>query len=247
MAERSYGILLRVYTPKAEEVPDRVERALKHAQQIKKVQEKFPALRRASFIVPQDYDCGQTAETLLKRFNDEGMSHDVTVSTSSGHHSCEVLNYGLADLRYDITITHGLIVSGKAMPYLTVENLRKIDDVLESGAMVAGLATDELRDIVLSGRIQNTFAAWDIHALRGIGGFDSRGGVEEIAPLIRLAREYGKCIAPIDVDYGTLDIHKSQTANARHEEVMRTKLERQLEECKRLNSDFEFIRNAIMQ
>lgn len=235
---------MRVYTPRSEEVPDRVERSLKHAHQIEVVREEFLALHRALFLVPQDHDCGQTAEALSQRFATEGFGF-AEVHAFSGHHSCEVLNEGLRALAGDTT--HAIIVSGKALsPYLNVSSLLAIDQAFMDGAKVAGLATDELRDIVRAGRIQNTFAAWDIEALLDQYAFDSKEGVEEIAPLIRLARKFGRCIVPINVDGGALDIHSSETATARHKEVMATKIARQTAECERLGSNFEFIRNAIM-
>lgn len=242
-AERSYGILVRVYTPKVEEVPKRVDRALAHVRQILAVSEGFPALRRVMLLVPRDYDCGGTYQALFDRIGAEGLRGRVGVYALSGYHSCEVLNQGLLELSTDTS--HALIVSGKAMPYLTLPALLAIDKAFTKGAKVAGLAVDELRDIVLEGRIQNTFAAWDVDALLGVGGFDCKTGVEEVAPLIRLVRKFGHCIAPIAVEGGTLDVHTSATAQARHEQVMKTKLDAQKAECERLEADFGFIRNAI--
>ncbi len=245
MPKRTYGVLLRVYTPKPGEVAGRVERAMKNARQFLAVSKEFPALRRLLLLVPIDHDCGHTHQALFDEgIVDEGMSNQVEAYEFYGHHSCEVLNEGLC--RLFSNVTHALIVSGKAMSYLTAQNLQAIDDAFANGAKVAGLAVDELRDTVLSGRIQNTFAAWDIKALQGVGVFDSKDGVEEIAPLIRLARKYGKCIAPIDVGKGELNIQDSQTARARHEEVMRTKTARQQVECDRLGTSFWLIKNSVM-
>lgn len=242
--EKTYGILVRVYTPKPEEVPDRVVRSLKHAQQIEQIREEFSALRRVLFLIPRDYDCGQTAGVLSQRFLAEGFS-DVEVHAFHGHHSCEVLNEGLHALAH-YGISHALVVSGKALSYLKSSTLLAMDQKFAEGAKVSGLATDELREIVLSGRIQNTFAGWDIAALLDQHAFDSKGGVEEVAPLIRLARRFGRCIAPIDIDGGVLDVHASETAVARHKEVMATKIARQTAECERLNSSFQFIQDAVM-
>ncbi len=244
-ASRMYGVLLRVYTPKTEEVAGRVDRALKHVRQILTVSGKFPALRRIALLVPRDYDCGQTYRMLLGRIVDERLHHRVAVYTPFGHHSCEVLNLGVK-IELESSISHALIVSGKAMPYFTVSALTAIDKAFENGAKVAGLAVDELRDMVLDGRIQNTFAAWDIKALLGVGGFDCKADVEEIAPLVRLVRKFGPCIAPIDVWNAALDVHTSATARERHEQVMATKLNCQLAEFVRLGSNSEFIRKAIM-
>lgn len=242
---RKYGILVRVYTPKPEEVPDRVERALGHARHILEVMNEFPAMKRAIFLVPSDHDCKETLLALRTRFAHEAISiSKITVLSFPGHHSCEVLNRGLTELSYDTS--HALIVSGKMISYLTRAALLSIDQAFERGAKVVGVAADELRDIVLAGRIQNTFAGWDITALLDEYAFDSKGGVEEVAPLIRLARRFGRCIAPIDIDGGVLDVHASETAIARHKKVMATKIARQTAECERLDSSFEFIQSAIM-
>lgn len=242
--ERIYGVLLRVYTPKPEEVADRVERALKHVHHVFDVAKEFPALHRVVLVVPRDYDCGLTYQALSKRIDAEGLSSLVSMLTPTGHHSCEALNFGLTAAHLESS--HALIVSGKAMSYLTLSVLRAFDEAFACGAKVVGLAVDELHDIVLEGRIQNTFAAWDIKALQQVGDFDSKGGVEEIAPLVRLIREFGQCIAPIDTVAGTLEVLKSETARARHEEVMTTKLVRQQAELDRVGSNFAEIKSGIM-
>lgn len=245
MSKRSYGVLLRVYTPKPEEVADRVERALQHIRHVIAVSKEVPALERMVPIVPLDHDCGQTGGALRDRIFAEGLLGQVAVCERRGHHSCEVLNAGIRALEVDAT-THVIIISGKAMSYLTVPAMRAIDEAFANGAKVTGLAVDELKELVLAGRIQNTFAAWDIKALQQVGGFDSRTGVEEIAPLVRLVREYGPCIAPIDVVTGKLDVLSSETALARHREVMTTKLARQQDELARVNSCFSEITAGIM-
>jgi len=242
--ERTYDILVRVYTPKPEEVPSRVERAIKHGRQIIAVSKEFPQLKRANFLVPEDYDCGQTFGALVARFRGEGFSRkQVGLHAYGGYHSCEALNKTLLGL----SESNVLIVSGKAMTYLTALSLQKIDDAFARGAKASGLAVGELRDIVLSGRLQNTFTAWDRQALLLEEGFDNRKDVEEIAPLIRLARRYGKCIAPIDVEGEGLDVHMSPTALERHRHVMGEKVKRQQEDCERLGADFDFIREHVME
>lgn len=242
--ERTYCAALRVYTPKFEEVGDRVERALKHVRQILKVSEEFPTLFSVVLIVPNDYDCGHTYRALLERFGTEKLLEKVALCTPGGHHSCEVLNYGMSVAAVDSS--HVLIISGKAMSYLTVPAMRAIDEAFADGAKVAGLAVDELRDTILAGRIQNTFAAWDLEALNAVGNFDSTTGVEEMAPLVRLIRKFGRCIAPLDTGAGKLDIHESETARARHSEVMLTKLDRQLKEVLRVGSGFAEISSGVL-
>jgi hypothetical protein len=237
-----YGIMVRVYTPEADEVSGRVERAVTHARQILAVSEEFPALRRVMFLIPIDHDCGETYSALRTRVLEEELNGLVEVYALPGYHSCEVLNQGLLEL--SMGTSHALIVSGKALSYLTAPVLATIDNAFKSGAKVA---VDQLRDIVLEGRIQNTFAAWDIDALLGVGGFDCKLDVEEMAPLIRLARKFGPCIAPVNIGPGALDLHPSSEAQARHTHVMAEKLGRQEAECKRLGSSFDFIRESVLK
>jgi hypothetical protein len=243
MMHKTYGVLVRVYTPKAEEVPARVERAVAHAQQLATLWLTHPVIQRIAFVVPSEYDCGATATALEDQLLEEGM-RGIDVWSLPGHHSCEVLNEGIA--RLQLAVTHAVIISGKAMSYLTVEAMNAVDQAFADSAKVAGVAVDELREVVLSGRIQNTFAAWDIDALRGVGGFDSSLGIEEIAPTARLAEKYGRCIAPLDAAGGALNIAPSETARARHLDVMTTKLARQRSEAERVGSSFEQIMAAIL-
>jgi hypothetical protein len=238
---RRYGILLRTYTAKPEGVADRVIRATEHMEQVQLVWAAFPALVHTVLLVPKDYDCGQTAHEL----RGGGFDDTVTVLDPSGYHSCEVLNAGVLRLR-ELGCSHALILSGKAMPYLTAENLLRIDAAFASGAKVAGLALPELADIVRAGRIQNTFAAWDIEALWEVGCFDCREDVEEIAPLIRLIGRFGQCITPLDCEGGLLDVHPSAEAQERHRTVMAGKLAGQNRECVRLGANFATIQAHVL-
>ena len=240
----TYGVLLRVYTPKESEAEDRVRRAMVHVDKVQEVAREFPRLVHTTLIVPKDHDCGLTAPALTAAARAYDASV-VSVIEPSGHHSMEALNQGVRKIYPHAS--HALIVSGKAMSYLTKEVLTAFDAVSARGAKVAGLALPELADIVSSGRIQNTFAAWNLDALIRVGYFDSALGVEEVAPIIRMIREFGPCVAPIACADGALDIHDSETARERHREVMRTKIEAQELECARLRSSFEFIKTGVIR
>jgi hypothetical protein len=234
VSDNKYGTLLRVYTPKPEEVSGRVDRAVGYARQVAKIRGIIPQVGKLIFLVPSEHDCGQTADALRARLFGEDAQETIVLETS-GHHSCETLNEGVAESER-LGVTHAIIVSGKAMGYFTPEILRSVDDMFGTVKLhVVGVATDELRDIVLAGRVQNTFAVWDIDALNEVGGFDAKNGVEEIAPLVRLC-QLGKHrrIGVISPPGGTLDIADSETARARHAEVMKTKIARQYDECQRL-------------
>lgn len=242
---RTYGVLLRVYTASADEVPGRVSRAIEHLTDLYRSR-LTTGPKRVIVLVPADYDCGQTGEALRSRVHETGAPRDfASVIEPKGYHSLDVLNAGVRQLREE-GVTHGIILSGKAMPYARPRAFAAIDDACEKGALVAGLALPELADIVRAGRIQNTFACWNIDALTTVGAFDSALDVEEIAPIIRIGRRYGACIAPIEVGEGQLDVHASTEARERHRQVMDEKIARQHKECERLDADFAFIRSLLL-
>jgi hypothetical protein len=233
---RKYAILLRVYTPKKEEVEDRVARAINHAHQLANLANKHGGIRKLFFLVPREHDCGNTADALASRLALERISFDIEVVRSPGHHSSDTLNDGV--IRASTLATHVIIISGKALGFFTLDVMHKIDTALSViNFRAVGVAVPELRDIVLSGRVQNTFAVWHIAALRDVGLFDAKNGVEEIAPLVHLCSKYRTCIGVLDVctEKHGLDISNSDTAQDRHKEVMSTKITRQLEELKRFN------------
>ncbi len=152
-------------------------------------------------------DCGQTAAALKAEIPDA-----FVVEIKEGDKFVYILNAGLR-LQADKGVTHTMILSKEAVSYLTPSTFAKMLAAFGKGAMVAGVHMPrELGNSVLEGRIANTCAVWDVEALLLSGCFDpySRSlangeaerpaGVEEIIPLIRLVRHYGKCIAPIVSD-----------------------------------------------
>ena len=247
MTLNRYGIIIRIYTPNPEEVPDRIERALKHAMKMRMEAQHVWPLSHIMFVVPSDYDCGQTCSTLDAALEKSVSMHQRQVSVSSfpGHHSCEALNHAVRVLR-DHGAERLVIVSGKAVEsYFIAPVLQEIDAKFSAGATVVGVAVDELRDIIHDGRVQNTFAAYDLTKIEEGDLFDSATGVEEMAPLIRFAR-LGRKIGIVDLGAGELAIHDDATSQARHAEVMKTKIARQQAECDRLGSSFEEIRAAVL-
>jgi hypothetical protein len=237
-----------VYTPKEDEVEGRVARALGHALQVARMRKEFPMLGKLIFLVPRKHDCGNTAAALRSRFALLAETSNVLVLEADGHHSCGVLNAGVLEAE-KCGSTHATIISGKAMGYFTPEVWTKIEEVFDAypdlGAV--GVATDELREIVLAGRLQNTFLNWNISRLQEVGLFDSETGVEEMAPLIRMCQKYGRCLGTINQSGGELNIADSETARARHAEVMQTKSARQYAECERLGFEdgFNFLGHHI--
>ncbi len=245
---KKFGLLLRSYAKTKAEVSGVVERAI---ASIRRADEMRDEEGNAQFgqivvIVPRDYDCSSTAELIRKHMDFIVPNSRVAVIEPKGHHSCGALNAGV-DLLWDACYKRVVIISNKTIVALTAPAMTAISAAFQEGAKVVGVAVDELGDIVRQGRVQNTFAAWDIKALVGVGVFDSDGGVEEIAPSIRLVRKYGQCIAVlIPSEIPVLDIRQSQDGVARHREVMVTKIARQGHEMFRLDADHDFLEKGIM-
>lgn len=198
-------------------------------------------------LVPRDYDCGETYRALPKEIN---LFEDCDVSTlvqeASGHHSCGALNVGITILDLS-SFDYAVIISNKAIEALTTDTMVAMLEAFDKGAKVVGVAVDELQDVVLGGRVQNTFAGWDIKALRDVGGFDSETTVEEIAPSVRLICEHGPCIAILNPKLKpTLNIRQTAEARLHHDEIISKKLGLQQIELDRMEADFSFIRSGIL-
>ena len=246
--EKSLALLVRQYTPKPEEVEDRAARALKIALAANQLflHGKL-AFKVITFLVPVDYDCGETARAIRNKLRDAHLEGRTLVLEATGYHSCEALNEAVQALHNLGDITNALIMSGKAASSLTEPVLKAIDDAFAAGAKVVGVAVDELAEIVLEGRVQNTFCGWKINPLLIVGGFKAKNGVEEIGATIRLLRMYSQCIAVLDpMGKKPLDILQTETGRARHVEVMETKTARQIQEAKDAGVDFTFIKRGIM-
>ncbi|MFA5831671.1 MAG: hypothetical protein WC878_07645 [Candidatus Paceibacterota bacterium] len=127
--------------------------------------------------------------------------------------------------------------------------MRKVIFALYQDFHVVGVRIKELNDVQDS-PIQNTFAVWDMKTMpfneKHQWGFDSELGVEEVAPLIRLQKLYGKCAAVINAE-GSLDIRESEDGKARHKEVRDTKRALQEQEAKRLGVTLDFVKENIVE
>ena len=245
-------VVFRSYAKKPELVPEVVARAQTSARLAAGLMIVGQyVFQKIVFLVPTDYDCGETANAISAAIKSEGdsLASRVVVYGAEGHHSCGALNELLALLLLADQVSHVAIVSNKAGAYMTPEIMRSAFAAIASGAKVVGVAMKEMEAIVLSGRVQNTFAVWDLEALADLDvpGFDNEAGVEEIAPLIRLVRKYGKCIAVLESSDGKLDIRKSDDGKARHEEVMTTKVREQENEALRLGTEISFIQTGLME
>lgn len=245
---KKIGLLLRSYAKKPEDVAGVAARAIKSIEHARSLYDDSGDLMIGKIVVliPADYDCGETAFAIIQALPVSVPEDEVFVIEVLGHHSCGALNHGVEVLS-TLGVEYAVIISNKAIEALTTDTMVAMSEALDNGAKVVGVAVDELQEIVLEGRIQNTFAGWDIRALLDVGGFDSENGVEEFSPTVRLILEHGPCIAVLDpTDKPALDIRKSADGKARHEEVMTTKRKRQQEEADRMEVDFIFIKNGIM-
>jgi len=261
--EKRFGVLVRSYNKKGksqEDIDKDITRAVVNARTLCELvmPDGTQALEVVMFVVPKDYDYGGTAERLRNEF--EAAQLRALAIKVSGHHSCGALNQGLLRLRaythnYDPDVyepqgpAYGIVISGKATAYMTPAIVQGIKEAFDAGARVVGVETDELAEIVAKGRVQNTFAAWDLDALFGLAppAFDSEVGVEEYAPAARLVRQYGKCIAVLKpANMPPLNIRDNADGRARHEEVMQTKAARQQDEADRVGVQFDEVEAGIL-
>jgi hypothetical protein len=174
-------------------------------------------------LVPTDYDFGGSARAI--DFAIAGMPN-VFVLGAPGHHSSGVLNAAV-DFAYEKGATHIVFLSGKAGGYFTRRTAERISRRLAIGDKAVGVLIKEL-DGVQPVPFQNTFAAYEIDALRSAGGFTSLDGVEEMSVLVAFARR-GWDISILVPDEGAkLQIREHGGAAERHAEVKDTKVERQL-------------------
>lgn len=246
--KKKFGIILRSYAKNEKDLDVAVFRAIKsiaYARELRNENTDETFFSEIVVLVPACQDCGSTALKIL-----DGVDHlkapPVAVMSVDGNPSSDVLNSGI-ELLSDLGINYATIVSHKAMNALTIQNMDAIVEAFNNGAKVVGIALAELHDIVMQGRLQNTFCCWDIEALQDVGGFDSKIGVEEITPLVRLIREHGTCVGVLAPSQTKpLDISKATDGIQRHEKIMQTKIERQLQELQRIDATFETIQSGIM-
>jgi hypothetical protein len=238
------GILLRGYAKDEESVDSVATRLWESARAAADV-----GLFRIGVLVPADKDCGLTAARVRKMLTGR---NGTVVFHPEGNENSDVLNFGMGYLR-DEHCSYGFIVSNKAVGYLSHANFEKTLVALHKGAFVTGLAmrdtvpqeNDEVFIGTLAGRVVNTFAAWDVERLLDVNGFDSRIGCEEIAPIIRGIRKYGKCVAPV-IPVGQPVLNVSALRMSRHEWVASTKWQRQQQEALRVGGSFDLIQQNLL-
>jgi len=250
---KKIGLLLRSYAKTTEDVPGVVSRALKSIEHACSLRDKNGEriFSRVAVIVPRDHDCGHTRWEIVRALPISELFQPALIRDVPGHHSCGALNEGIVILD-SFNIDYAVIISNKAIKALTVPVVEAIIEAFAKGAKVVGVAVDELQEFVLEGRIQNTFAGWDVRALREVGGFDSLAGVEEVIPLARLVETFGPCVAPIEPRgagvqrYKVPDPIREPELWRRHVAKMGTKYERQVALLSQIGKDLSFLKGGVM-
>jgi len=210
------GLILRVYSNKEEDIPDRVamiEKAIKAARQM--VVEGIQLIKRIDILVwadanYADSDCGGTAHAMRKALHGEKGVYVSEIKNADIF--CGILNHGIM-LQSMRGITYSIIASSEAFSYMTPETGEAMVDAACKGARAIPVAITELTQSILEGRGANTFMMWHNMSLMTAGGFDMKAakpvnermahymrgwsdvkgdvyymlsGVEEIIPLIRM-------------------------------------------------------------
>jgi hypothetical protein len=233
----TYSVMLRVHAAQKGDVTAEVNHAVSQVRQILAVRKEFPALKQILLLVPFVADCGHTCAALRSRFSDEELRGEVTICSPCDNQNLWALNAGIALAKPEAS--HLIVIAA---------TLHLFDQAFENGAKVAGVASGELRHVVLDGCISNNFAAWDVQALVAIGGFDSSIGADEIAPLVRLHRKYGPCIAPIDLgEENPLEHFASSAALGVYRRAMNDLFARHAKEFSRVDSSPMELTRAVMQ
>ena len=245
---RESGLLLRGYAGKEAGVRDVVERL-----SVSFVRAKDLHFGRIVILVPKDKDCGETIPVLRRKILSLTRG-ETAILNPRGNENSDVLNAGLNYLR-KFSCEQAFVVSNKASSYIMGPNTFRMFEAFERSALVAGLAVrdetisedeDEVYSGVLEGRISNIFACWNLAALEEVGDFDSKIGVEEIAPIIRIIKAYGGWkTAPI-IPYGEVGLDISPLRAERWAQISTTKTARQMKEAERAGGSFELIKQGVM-
>ncbi len=234
------GFIFRSYAKKPELVGEIVERALVSARQTIALMGSDSGF--VLFVVPMDFDCGETAAALKQAFTSAGLS--ARVLSAPGHHSCGALNKALKYCSLE-SVEQMFIVSNKAIDYLDAATVKKLGAALSCGMKVVGVNIPELQDVQES-PIQNTLAGWDVAALIGVGGFEAENGVEEVAPLIRLLQKFPRSAGIMPASAWKLNVRASADGKARHAEVKETKRVRQEAEATRLGVSLDWVKESLV-
>ncbi len=208
---KKYGVILRTFATKEEDVEKRVKMVGETVKKIEAVEiDGQKIFSRVDILVWKnerfpDCDCGQTAIALAEALAEFPVVEIEEVKNFDLF--CGILNYGIGKHLLK-GISHSLIMSPDANSYLTPETINEIIKRFdEIGTMAVGLAITELTQSIKEGRLANTFLMWNNLSFVTIGGFDFFAkkltpqeeekfkaigikriqGVEEVIPLARLS------------------------------------------------------------
>ena len=244
---RRIGAVFRSYSKTPEGVDEVVDRAVKSARRAVQVS----MLSRILFMVSAEQDCGQTAKRLSVAVADEGIR--AVVMEARGDPNSTMLNTA-ARLLLDDETPYALFLSNKAIEFLTEDLISRMMNEMRAKVRVVGVRIEDLADVAEM-PIQNTFALWHIPSLIIAGGFDSKIGVEEVAPIARIARRDGHSLLgwrrPVAMvvrpaEHTRLQIRISAEGRAHHAQVKSSKRERQEQEAARLGVSLEWVNRHIV-
>jgi len=229
LARTSFGLIARIHASTKEQVADRVILAKKLVERACQITAgNKPLFKRIDFLIwaNPDYeesDCGLTVNALKKEFGHKNSIPIIIHEVKEGDLYCHLLNTGIA-AQNKAGIKYSFIISPEASSYLNQETVDAILNAAAEGALVIGVAIEELTLSILQGEVANTFAVWNNNVLIQVGGFNllawnapsekvttnicawdtedgivyyPRHGVEEVIPLALMTRVYGECIATI--------------------------------------------------
>ncbi len=230
------GALLRIFAASPDVLEYQIQSGINAARKLLDIQiDGKRVFSRIDFLVSndqryEDSDCADTTVNLRKRV-DELFSNDPVqvLDIKQGDVFCMLLNYGIVNQLED-RIPYTFIISHTAHAYITEHNIGSMLAAMQQKSRASGLALHNLSELVMKGRIVNTFAVWHNKSLMTVGGFDLRSakplvstvcdtvtgictynagtstqkemtyhmaGCEEMIPLIRMTKNFGKCVTPI--------------------------------------------------
>lgn len=286
------GALLRVFANTPEAVTPQVTSAIETLRRLLLLKTgDRPTFSRIDFLVSsdpdfEDTDCGLTAARLREEIRLGFPDAPVSVyEIKRGDIYCMLLNYGVANQLED-RISYSMILSHLAGSYATHATVNALLAAMYRRARVAGVAIDDVKELVEKGYLMDTFAMWHNKSLMTIGGFDLRAakpaqkhahtketvkgwsekkakrhgdgtveyhvaGCEEIIPLVRMVKYFGKCISVVmpsgeGMEWREHDEAIDPKAYHRHLAKMATKEERQRRMAATEGVQLEFIQTGLM-
>ncbi|MEK7480928.1 MAG: hypothetical protein AAB604_02395 [Patescibacteria group bacterium] len=180
------GVLLRTYSPRHEDIEANVKMIEEVVARLFAIPYrpggKNPFCTRVDILVWRDdryrdsagnrlADCGGTPPALRSAF-----MNDVRISVHEIPRAdiyATILNYGIAR-QYSFLMDYSLVLSKEVIGYVNQETIWAMIEVMRRGALVASVAVNEIRDLVIRGCVSNTFALWHLPSLLQVGGFDIR-------------------------------------------------------------------------